>query len=426
MNNPKLVIDILKCEQLFISLEGEYFLGETQRCLSGDWNMYLKNNVIYLEDDKEIIIIDDKTEFSPRMWDDSFFIVKEKGAVVSEKYYYRGAIEFSIKNDKIVVFNIVDVDFFISSILDRRFAKNDQIEFLKAMVLLYRSYFVKYVNELNEASFIKEDSTRELLLHVNNLISPSPHQLQFKYKGISIEGNEVLRKAVEDTKGDVLFHNSQIVSLPYTFCCGGIPEAYFMRGAEECKDNLNDLKDDGNNEKIVSMSENEIETWIYHPEESYCKTKHPDILEKMISEDIGDLNELYRWRVVVSMSSLIEVLNEKFNFNVIEVKGLTISERSERGSVKTLSIITEKDIIELSDYDLMYLAALLGLPSLTFIYRINKKDQSEQGDIQFSGAGKGHRAGLCMLGAMKMAEEGELVFDIINHYYSDVYIAKQY
>ncbi len=422
MNDPKLTIDILKSKNLFISLEGEYFLGETQRCLSGDWNLYLKDDRIYLEDDKEIIIVDKQTELSPRMWGDSFFVVKEKGVAVEEKYYYRGAVYIDIENDTIEVQNIVDVDFFISSILDRRFATNDQFEFLKAMVIVYRSYMVKYINELNTTSFIKEKTSQELLLYLNNFISPKPEQLEFKYKGISIEGNEILRKAVEDTKGDVLFYNSQIVALPYTFCCGGIPESIYYRGNQGFNEHLNNLKDAERRDNVGSLTNEEVQSWIYHPEDFYCKTQDLEVIDKMISEDIGDRNRLFRWRVEVELSEITEILKNKFNYGIDGLKDFIIEERNDRGTVQKVNLINDQEEIVISEQNLMLFAAYLKLPSLAFISKLITNENK----VVFVGAGKGHRAGLCMVGAMAMSKAGKNMNDIINHYYSDVYIAKQY
>ena len=46
--------------------------------------------------------------------------------------------------------------------------------------------------------------------------------------------------------------------------------------------------------------------------------------------------------------------------------------------------------------------------------------------FNFNGAGRGHRAGVCMLGAMALSEQGKTMQDIVHHYYKDIYIAKQY
>ncbi len=422
MNNPKLTIDILKGKNIFISLEGEYYLGETQRCLRGDWNLYIKDNRIYLEDDKEIIIVDNKSLLSPRNWADSFFVVKEKGVVVEEKYYYRGAVRVDLMDDELLIQNRVDVDFFISSILDRQFADNDHLEFLKAMAIVYRSYLLKYIHELNTTSFIQEKNPQEFLLYVNNFVSPNPERLEFKYKGISIEGNEILRKAVNETKGEVLFHNSQIVSLPHTFCCGGIPENSYYRGEKQFNEYLNNLKDKDGHDTISSLNKEDVQSWIYHPEDFYCNTRNPEIIDKIFSGEIGDKNNYFRWRVEVKLSLLVEILKTKFDFNVCDINEFIVKDRSVRGSVNTVEVNNGQNKIVISEKELMLLAAYLKLPSLTFISRII----SDEGKIAFAGAGKGHRAGLCMVGAMAMAKEGKTVNDIINHYYANIYISKQY
>ena len=68
---------------LLFLLDGKiFFLVKLNGRLSGDWSMYVKDDKIYLENDKEIIIADDHTIFSPQEWSDSYFIIKESGSVV--------------------------------------------------------------------------------------------------------------------------------------------------------------------------------------------------------------------------------------------------------------------------------------------------------------------------------------------------------
>ncbi len=426
MNLPNLIIDILHSENAFISLDGKYFFGETQRRLSGDWSMYVKDDKIYLENDKEIIIADDHTIFSPQEWSDSYFIIKESGSVVSEKNYFKGAIEVALSDGEIVVSNRVDVDFFVSSLMDKHFAHNKELEFLKVMAIVYRSYFLKYNKELNETSLIKDGKLGEQLLFVKNLISPNPQQLKFLYKGISLVGNELSRQAVEETKGLALFCNSQIVALPYTYCCGGITESGFYRGNDILSNNLNSRMDYSVEKEILFSSENEVKEWIYKPADSYCGTKNEGVLNTLISEYIGDRKQLFRWNQRVEEQTLIEVLQSILNKNISEVTEILIKERSDVGTIIKLEIQSAGEKLVLEKYDLLYFASLLDLPSLTFLISESSKDNKGKKVFNFNGAGRGHRAGVCMLGAMALSEQGKTMQDIVHHYYKDIYIAKQY
>ncbi len=426
MNNPRLVIDILHSETAFISLDGKYFFGESQRTLSGDWTMYIKDSKIFLENDKEIVIADKETTFTPMQWSDSYFIIKEKGAVVSEKKYFKGAIEVALQDDKIIVSNRVDVDFFISSIMDWSFKNNNQLEFLKVMAIVFRSYFIKYIDELNITSFIQPKPLGEQLLFVKNFISPNPKQLQFHYKGISLHGNDVSRKAIEETKGIVMYCNSQVVALPYTYCCGGVTETGFYRGDQIISENLNSKIDSEKDERGEMLSENVVKEWIYKPEDSYCRTQKKDLLQGLASDALGNIHSLFRWNNVVKEEAVVGILNKQFNEDIKGVRSINIIDRTEKGSVKKIVIEGELKNIELAGYDLMHFATFLDLPSLAFIVEGSMKDSKNNKVFTFNGAGKGHRAGVCMLGAMALSQEGKTMKEIIHHYYKDIYIAKQY
>ncbi len=98
--------------------------------------------------------------------------------------------------------------------------------------------------------------------------------------------------------------------------------------------------------------------------------------------------------------------------------GLQIDERSQSRRVLRLTVQTERDRWQISGKDFRRLLGYDLLRSTNFV--VAEKD----GAYQFSGLGWGHGVGLCQWGARGMAEAGKDYASILKYYYQDVEIGK--
>ncbi|MCW3804788.1 SpoIID/LytB domain-containing protein [Plebeiibacterium marinum] len=426
MNNPTLKLDILYSKSVMVSLEGFYFIGDSQRCLSGDWLVRADQKNIVIENDDEIIVVDNNVLFAPLDWEESFFIMKEEGGEHAAKNYYKGAIHVSLKEGKVKVENEVDIDFFISSVLDRRYADNNQLEFLKVQVVLLRSYLLKFNKEINAVGLLEPKADNDVLLHNKNYIEPTPEQLHFVYTGCSLNSNKLVQSAVEQTKGMAVFHNSKVVVLPISLCCGGVTGVEYYLGEDKIGDYLKNRRDTAEDKSLDLQNDDDFYNWLYSTDNCFCNEKRSDVLSKLVSVDIGNRDELYRWNKVVSKKDIGAAIARIDEGRWESIDSISIKERSVDGNIKQLEIFGEDKSTVLQKKELMLFSALLDLPTTAFVVKSLENNESVGDGFTFNGIGKGHRAGLCLLGTMVMSEKGYRMEEIIAHYFKDVYISKQY
>ena len=88
------------------------------------------------------------------------------------------------------------------------------------------------------------------------------------------------------------------------------------------------------------------------------------------------------------------------------------------GSKRNIVLKNEENILDIISDNELY--------STCFIVNTEVGDDGIPIEFTFCGAGYGDGAGMCLVGAMVMAEKGYDFQSIIKHYYNDVSIKKVY
>ena len=120
-------------------------------------------------------------------------------------------------------------------------------------------------------------------------------------------------------------------------------------------------------------------------------------------------------------------MNESFD----SIKSLIPIKRGVSGRIISLIISgkkNQKDYKTLvdSEYDIRNTLHPEFLYSSAFVINANSDSQSCAEKITLSGAGWGHGAGLCQIGALRMAIIGNSSEKILKHYFSSTEIKKMY
>ncbi|MDP4143429.1 MAG: stage II sporulation protein D [Bacillota bacterium] len=181
-------------------------------------------------------------------------------------------------------------------------------------------------------------------------------------------------KAVEGTKGEVIYYNGKIISEPYYFAVS------------------------------AGKTENSID--ITGENEPYLKS---------VSSPGEEIAPKYKSEVKISYLQLSSKINKKYpkaNVSVFNLNNkIQIIKRTEGGSVKEIKIgditITGGDF-----------RSLVGLNSSNFDISFHLTG------IQINCKGYGHGLGMSQWGAKVMAEQGKNYKEIITHYYNGVKIQK--
>jgi stage II sporulation protein D len=270
---------------------------------------------------------------------------------------FRGDIQISRKEGgKLQVVNYINLEDYVKGIAIRETSHYWSLEALKAQAIVFRSF----------ALFKMEENRLKDYDVTSDVYSQA-------YGGQAAERYRINR-AIEETKGEILFFKSEVLPAFYHATCAGYTEDASLLWDL----NLAPLKG-------VACG--------------FCKgSPH------------------FKWHYVLSTKEL----NEKLTHGGLEVpsslKSISVIGRDKSGRITYLELKGDRGFLKISAKELRNLVGPDSIRSTNF--QVNLVDD----DIVFEGLGWGHGVGLCQWGAYFMAREGKSAQEILNYYYPGSYV----
>jgi stage II sporulation protein D len=259
-------------------------------------------------------------------------------------------------NRDVWVINVLPLEEYLVGLINYEISSQWTLEAVKAQVVAARTYaFYQSANRSGELYDVDSGVIDQV------------------YGGVSREDSRS-RKAVQETKGELILYQGNPIFAVYSACCGGKTEW-------------------GENMWAGNFP------YLRSAECNYCLDS-PHFL----------------WNYSIDGMRLSMVLDSTASNS--RVLGLEIDERSQSRRVLRLTVQTERNQRQLSGKDFRRLLGYDQLRSTNFV--MAQKD----GVYQFSGLGWGHGVGLCQWGAKGMAEAGAEYRGILKYYYQDVEVGK--
>lgn len=176
-------------------------------------------------------------------------------------------------------------------------------------------------------------------------------------------------------------------------------------------------------------NENNAVNWIlYGDQNSFCNTNSKRILSQVLNNYDQTTNDFYRWQVEYTQAEIQKLIESKSGFKFGEIIDLQPIERGLSGrlvrlkiigSLKTLTVGKELEIRRWLSDSHLYSSAF-------FIERVFDNGGKVPAKFILKGAGWGHGAGLCQIGAAVMADKGFDYKQILFHYYKNASLACNY
>lgn len=260
-------------------------------------------------------------------------------------------------NRDVWVINELPMDEYLVGLINFEISSQWPMEALKAQVVAARTY-----------AFYQRGNRSGELFDVDAGV------IDQVYGGVGREDARS-RKAVQETRGELILHQGSPIFAVYSSCCGGKTE-------------------EGENLWMGAFP------YLRTVECNYCLDS-PHFL----------------WNYSLDGVRLATAL-EGSSTPGSRFLGLQIDERSQSRRVLRLTVQTERDRWQISGKDFRRLLGYDLLRSTNFV--VAQKD----GAYQFSGLGWGHGVGLCQWGARGMADAGMDYLSILKYYYQDVEIGK--
>lgn len=245
--------------------------------------------------------------------------------------------------------------------------KNDwPPEAIKAQAIIARTFVLDFVNTKGKSKHNSE-------AHISTDIEEAQ-------AWNSKEVNEAIKKAVEETRGQVLTYNGEFTKTWFHSNAGGI--------TADAKEGLNYKEE--NPPYIVSV-------------------ESPDTGEEVPADERA-------WTASFPKEKIVEALG-KMGSNVTDFKKVSIGKKGPSGRVVTLMF----DDSEVSAADFR-----VALDSM--VMKSTLLDNLEYADnkLTIEGRGYGHGVGMSQWGAYFMAKEGKSFEEILTHYFKGVKIANMW
>jgi len=277
---------------------------------------------------------------------------KDGASFELNKNKYNGILEITPTKNGVNVIETLDLENYLLGVLPYEMSYSWPVEALKAQAVAARTYTLKSIEDKKTGDF--------------DLYSDIRSQM---YKG-SFTVYDNVKKAVEETKGQVLTYKGNKFYTYYHANCGGHTDPAPW------------LKD-----PIKPLSGNTC---------GYCKHA-----------------KTYTWKATLNKNTVQQFLkknNIKGNF-----KKIKIGKRFSSGRAKTLVLITNKTRKEVSCNDFR-IAVGSTLMKSCFLTDIS--------GLKLEGRGYGHGAGMCQEGAKGMAQADKNYKDILKRYYPGADITK--
>ncbi len=229
------------------------------------------------------------------------------------------------------------------------------------------------------------------------------------------------------SRGQVLMHADKICDARYSKSCGGMMEQFEILWDGPplpYMQNKFDAPDKFRWEGLPLSEDNNLRQWVESQPHSFCSphfVPENDLIKYIGSVD--DAGEYFRWEFEYSQLELTELLNSKLDIHADKIVNIIPKNRGGSGRINKLqidyfdSLGEQQQVMIESEYRIRQVLHPSFLYSSAFYIKMSENIDNLPGKFILRGAGWGHGAGLCQIGALGMALAGFQTSDILDHYY---------
>jgi SpoIID/LytB domain protein len=351
-----------------------------------------------------------------------------------EDQQFQGALKLIVENNMITAINLIKIENYLTSVISSEMSATASPELLKAHAVISRSWLLAQIEKNKEIAAKNENystftETEDEIIrwydredHTNYDVCADDHCQ--RYQGITRASANIdtVRKAIAETRGQVLMSEDKICDARYYKCCGGVLEE-FQNCWEDIKYSYLVKRRDSEHPSDVPdlTQESESVKWIQANPPAFCNTQDKRILGQVLNNYDQETIDFFRWQVDYSQEELSELVRKRSGIDFGLIQELVPIQRGTSGRLVKLKIVGSKKTLTIGkELEIRRILSTSHLYSSAFI--VEKKDNA----FILTGAGWGHGVGLCQIGAAVMSEKGYGYDKILLHYYVGAIIKELY
>lgn len=351
---------------------------------------------------------------------------------------FAGSLKFIVNEDKIIAVNIVGIEDYLLSVISSEMKASSSLELLKAHAVISRSWLLAQIEGRKAGgtaceNSVKEDFTEQGTRHYVRWYDHKDHELFDvcaddhcqRYQGLTAAVGDNVRKAVDETWGEVLTDNGELCDARFSKCCGGMMEKFSTCWEDKDFPYLKALPDTPGQEQIPDLTvEENAEKWITgeipQAEKAFCNTSDVAALSQVLNDYDMETRDFFRWKTRYTRGELSALISTRSGQDIGLLESIEPLKRGPSGRIELLLIKGSKSSMVIGkELVIRKFLSTSHLKSSAFVVREEKSsdNNAENDTITLLGAGWGHGVGLCQIGAAMMAVRGYSYRDILLHYY---------
>ena len=286
---------------------------------------------------------------------------------------FAGGLKFIVEGDKVRAVNLVGMEDYLLSVISSEMKSSASPELLKAHAVISRSWLLARMEDhaAHECFDVCADDHCQ------------------RYQGLTMAVGDKVRKAIDETWGQVLRYQGQLCDTRYAKCCGGKTELF-----STCWEDID-------------------YPYLQCVDDPWCDCENDEILSQVLNDYDQQTKDFHDWTVRYEPAELAALVRERTGIDFGEILALEDIERGPSGRIKYLRIVGSKRS-EVIGKELKIRRALSPSHLKSSAFSV---ERDPAGAFVLRGRGWGHGVGLCQIGAAVMAARGFDYRQILQHYY---------
>lgn len=304
--------------------------------------------------------------------------------------------DFILKSvdDKLVLSHFLPMEDYVSGVIQNEIGSGAPLEAMKTQAVAARTHAISlllYNRHLNDGY---------------DLCNGTHCQV---YKGRYLQ-NASIRQAVAETRDEVLLGDGRVADATYHSSCGGKTDSSANIWKGQPLTHLMGVTCCPEADSLDLSQESDARKWI----DIKIDNRNMSSWERSATV----------WERSISRKSVAK------NAGMASLKRIIITKRGVSGRIVKMTLVGDKNIELDSEYKIRQIFG--NLPSSLFYiqgrheFSSGVTRQTIRETLIIKGKGSGHGVGMCQVGALRMAREGETYNDILLHYYPGVQIIKDW
>ena len=349
---------------------------------------------------------------------------------------FQGDLLLNVAGGTLTAVNRLHLEDYLVSVVSSEMSATAPLEMLKAHAVASRSWFMAMLQRrgktVNPGADRREASeqTGEIMRwygredHTRFDVCADDHCQ--RYQGITTIITGQAAQAVRSTRGVFLVYDHAICDARYHKACGGRTDNFENTWEEIPVPYLSSVVDaDVPHEPIDT--EAAAQKWVRTRPDAYCNNTDEPLLRRVLPDFDQETADFFRWRVSYGREELETILAEKSGIDFGSLQDLVPLARGPSGRIMRLRIKGSKATITVGkELEIRRWLSRSHLYSSAFCVSVDRDASGLPVRFMLDGAGWGHGAGMCQIGAAVMAEKGYRAEAILKHYFRGTELQKLY